>query len=153
MADVERGPEETEPLLGALLRIPYQAMMTEGVEPGLDAAGYGDVRSAHLPVVQALTWRPAGLRATELASHSRITKQSMGYLVDYLEARGYIERVPDPADGRAKVVRLTPRGWAMTRTIRDAVRRVEADWAQRVGAVRIEELRSILRDLVVALER
>jgi DNA-binding MarR family transcriptional regulator len=153
VGNVEHGPDDTEPLLGALLRVPYQAMMTEGVEPELDAAGYGDVRSAHLPVVQALTWRPAGLRATELAAHSRITKQSMGYLVDYLQARGYVERVPDPADGRAKVVRLTPRGWAMVRTIRDAVREVEADWAERVGPARIEQLRAILRDLVVALER
>ncbi len=146
-------PEETEPLLGALLRMPYQAMMADTVEPRLAAAGYGEVRSAHFPVLQALTWHAAGLRATELAAHARITKQSMGYLVDYLEARGYIERAPDPTDGRAKVVRLTSRGWAAIRTVRDAVREVESDWAVRIGVARVEQLRTILRDLVVALER
>ncbi len=152
-ARTTHGPEETEPLLGALLRMPYQAMMADTVEPRLAAAGYGEVRSAHFPVLQALTWHAAGLRATELAAHARITKQSMGYLVDYLEARGYIERAPDPTDGRAKVVRLTPRGWAAIRTVRDAVREVESDWAVRIGVARVEQLRTILRDLVVALER
>ena len=152
-ADADRGPEGTEPLLGALLRMPYQAMMAEGVEPALAAAGFGDVRSAHLPVLQALTRHPAGLRSTELAACARITKQSMGYLVDHLEAGGYVERAPDPADGRAKAVRLTPRGWAAIRAIRGAVRGAEADWGRRIGAARVEQLRAILRDLVAALER
>ena len=152
-AGIARGPEATEPLLGALLRMPYQAMMADAVEPGLTAAGYGDVRSAHFPVLQALTWCPAGLRASELAAHARITKQSMGYLVEHLEARGYIERTPDPTDGRAKVVRLTPRGWAAIETVRDAVREVEADWEGRIGVARVDQLRAILRDLVAALDR
>ena len=153
IAEAKRGADETEPLLGALLRMPYQVMMTDAVEPGLAAAGYHDIRTAHLPVLQALTWHPTGLRATELAAHSRITKQSMGYLVDHLEEHGYIERAPDPGDGRAKVVRLTPRGWEVIQLIRDAVRRVEDDWSRRIGAPRVEQLRGILRDLVEALQR
>jgi DNA-binding MarR family transcriptional regulator len=147
------GPDATDHGLGTLLRMPYQAMMAEGVEPTLAAAGYGDIRSAHLPVIQALATHPAGLRATELATYARITKQSMGYLVDHLGAGGYVERVPDPGDLRAKVVRLTSRGWAASRTIRAAVRDVEADWARRVGAARVEQLRAILGDLVAGLER
>jgi len=121
--------------------------------PALSAAGYGDIRSAHLPVVQALAVHPVGLRATELATYARITKQSMGYLVDHLGSGGYVERAPDPTDQRAKVVRLTPRGWTASRTIRDIVRGVEIDWAERVGVARVEQLRAILRDLVASLER
>jgi DNA-binding MarR family transcriptional regulator len=143
---------ETEPLLGALLRIPYQTMMVDAIEPALTAAGFADIRGAHLPALQALTWRPAGLRATELAAEARITKQSMGYLVDALEAGGYVERAPDPSDGRAKVVRLTTKGWAAVRAIRAAVRREEADWAARIGADRVALLRAILRDLAASLE-
>lgn len=153
IAAVGHGSDETDLGLGTLLRMPYQAMMTDAVEPALAAAGYGDVRSAHLPVIQALARNPAGLRATALATYARITKQSMGSLVDHLGAGGYVERVPDPTDGRAKVVRLTPRGWALSRAIRDAVRRAEADWTGHVGAARVEQLRAILRDLVAALER
>jgi DNA-binding MarR family transcriptional regulator len=142
---------ETEPLLGALLRIPYQAMMVDAVEPAL-AAGFADIRLAHLPALQALTRRPAGLRATDLAAEARITKQSMGYLVDSLEAGGYVERVPDPSDGRAKVVRLTTKGRAAVRAIRGAVRQAEADWAARIGADRVAQLRAILEDLAASLE-
>ena len=153
ITEAGRGSDETEHGLGTLLRMPYQAMMTDGVEPALAAAGYDDIRSAHLPVVQALATHPAGLRATELATYARITKQSMGSLVDHLGAGGYVERAPDPTDQRAKVVRLTPRGWTASRTIRTAVRNVEGDWARRVGAVRVEHLRMILRDLVASFER
>lgn len=47
---------------------PYQAMTTDAVEPALSSAGFGDIRSAHLPVIQALARNPAGLRATNLAA-------------------------------------------------------------------------------------
>ena len=139
--------------LGTLLRLPYQAMMTDVVEPALSSAGCGDIRSAHLPVIQALAMHPDGLRATELAAYARITKQSMGSLVDHLGRAGYVERVPDPGDLRAKVVRLTPRGWTASRNIRDAVLEVEADWAQRVGTERVALLRAILQDLVASYGR
>jgi DNA-binding MarR family transcriptional regulator len=145
--------DETERGLGTLLRMPYQVIMTEGVEPALSSAGYGDIRSAHLPVIQALARHPDGLRSTELAAYARITKQSMGYLVDYLGAGGYVERVSDPTDQRAKVVRLTPRGWAVGRQIQSAVRDVEADWARRIGAARMRQLREILQELVAGFER
>jgi DNA-binding MarR family transcriptional regulator len=153
ITEARERPDEPELGLGTLLRMPYQAMMTEAVEPALAAAGYGDIRSAHLPVIQALATNPDGLRATELAAYARITKQSMGYLVDYLGAGGYVERAPDPTDQRAKVVRLTPRGWLASRQIRAAVRDVEGDWGRRVGAARVEHLRAILLDLVASLGR
>ena len=141
----------TEFGLGTLLRMPYQVMITETVEPALAAAGFGEIRSAHLPVIRALASNPDGLRATELAMYARITKQSVGYLVDHLSAGGYVERVPDPTDQRAKMVRLTPRGWTAGRKILATVREVEADWAQRVGAARMTCLREILQDLVTSL--
>ena len=143
----------TEHGLGTLLRIPYQVMMADGVEPALAAAGYGDVRSAHLPVIQALATNLSGLRSTELAAYARITKQSMGYLVDHLNAGGYVERVPDPSDQRAKVVCLTPRGRALSRTIRAAVRDVEAAWAERIGGTQMQQLRAALQELVASFKR
>jgi DNA-binding MarR family transcriptional regulator len=144
---------EAERGLGTLLRMPYQALMTQAVEPGLAAAGFGDVRSAHLPVIQALARHPEGLRSTELAAYARMTKQSMGYLVDHLSTGGYVERVPDPTDQRAKVVRLTDRGHLVSRTIQKTVREAEAAWADRIGQERMRHLREILQDLVATLER
>jgi DNA-binding MarR family transcriptional regulator len=142
----------TEHGLGTLLRIAYQVMMADGVEPALATAGYGDIRSAHLPVIQALATNLAGLRATELATRARITKQSMGYLVDHLNAGGYVERLPDPSDQRAKVVSLTPRGLELSRTIRTAVRDVETAWAERVGDTQMQQLRAALQGLVASFQ-
>jgi hypothetical protein len=61
---------------------------------GMVAAGFEDVRPAHYAVLRHL--RPEGSRVTELAEEARMTKQSMGELVVYLERRGYVERLPDP---------------------------------------------------------
>ena len=111
IAESSQERHNTQLGLGTLLRMPYQAMMADGVEPALSAAGFGDIRAAHLPVIQALAMNPEGMRSTTLASYARMTKQSMGYLVHHLSEGGYVERAPDPGDLRAKVIRLTPRGW------------------------------------------
>src|SRR5262249_24550754 len=87
---------------------------------------------------------PEGSRLTTLARSARITKQSMSALVDHLEAAGYVERAPDPDDARASRVHLTARRRAFRRAIRAFVRGVEADWAERIGARRFEELRTAL---------
>ncbi|MEZ4500088.1 MAG: MarR family winged helix-turn-helix transcriptional regulator [Thermomicrobiales bacterium] len=145
---LRRGEHATLHGLGTLLRMPYQAMVSGAVEPALAMAGFGDVRAAHLPVIQALAMNPEGLRSTELATYARITKQSMGYLVDHLSTSGYVERVPDPGDQRAKVVRLTPTGWQVSQTIRSTVLGVEAAWAEQIGPDRMKQLKAILRDLV-----
>ena len=100
--------------------------------------------------MRALWDQPEGARATELAAAARITKQSMGAIVDQLEQRGYGERVDDPRDSRAKLVRLTKRGRDAGRLMRATVRRVEADWGRRVGTARLEALRETLRDLVAS---
>ena len=150
--EAEIGPEHAMPLLGALLRKPYQVLVGDGIEPALASAGYGDIRSAHFPVLHALTANPRGLRSTDLAAYARITKQSMGYLVDHLVEGGYVERVQDRGDGRAKVVRLTERGWELSQAIRDAVRQVEDDWSNRIGPDRVEHLRQILCDLTASFE-
>ena len=136
-------------MIGALLRIPREAAITRVVE-GLAAAGFGDVRPAHFTVFQHMP--PEGVRLTALAEAALLTKQSMGYLVDDLEAHGYVERVPDATDRRAKVVRLTARGRAVDTTVRAVIQRVEADWAARLGEGEYRDLTRLLRKLIALLE-
>ncbi len=150
MDSVQPNERDDEMMLGALLRVSHSALMNI-VEPGLVAAGYADVRATHSPVVQPLSLRPKGMWASELAANARMTKPSIGYLIEYLEQRGYVERVPDPSDGRAQLVRLTPRGWEMAKTMRRLVRQVEAQWAELIGTEQVEELRHCLQALVAAL--
>jgi DNA-binding MarR family transcriptional regulator len=91
------------------------------------------------------------MRASELAALAGMTKPSIGYLIDYLEQRGYVERIPQPSDGRAQLVRLTARGWEMSQTGRRLVRQADARWADLIGQEAVEELRQRLQQLVAAL--
>ena len=134
--------------LPPLLRIPYQAFIGQ-LHEELAAAGYPEIRPAHGVVFQYLS--AEGSRVTELAERSQLSKQWMGSLVDDLEARGYVERTPDPTDARAKVVRLTDRGRALLGAAEHISRRIEAEWAERVGERCLQQLRRQLTNIILGL--
>jgi DNA-binding MarR family transcriptional regulator len=140
---------EDRRLIGALLRIPREAALRQALA-GLEAGGFGDVRPAHFTVFQHLP--PEGMRLTALADAALMTKQSMGYLVDDLEALGYVERVSDPADRRAKLVRLTSRGRQVDDTVRAVIHEIEADWSTGLGEENYQQLLHLLRALIALLE-
>ena len=135
-------------LIGALVAITSDALRQQARER-LAAAGFEDVRPAH-DVVFALL-RAEGDRIVELAKRAQMTKQAMGYLITYLEEHDYLERMPDPADGRAQIVRRTKRGWAFQRAARQVVQEIQTEWAERFGVERMQQLIELLRDLVKLL--
>jgi DNA-binding MarR family transcriptional regulator len=73
-----------------------------------------------------------------------MTKQSVGEVASELEQRGYLERVPDPNDGRAKIIRLTERGREAQALGREIIDEIEQQWAERFGAERVAALRDAL---------
>src|SRR2546430_17380000 len=87
---------------------------------------------------------PGGSRLTDLAAAARMTKQSMGALVDQLEAARYLTRVRDRDDARVKAIHLTARGRQAVTAIADLGARIEAEWAKTIGQRRLEELREAL---------
>src|SRR3712207_4666682 len=91
-----------------------QAAATE-LHGRLAAAGHGDIREGHGCVFGFI--EPEGSRLTSLAERSGLTKQAVGEAVDDLQRLGYVERVPDPSDGRAKLVRLTEKGASVERLV------------------------------------
>lgn len=107
--------------------------------------GYPDVRLAHSALFAHIDVE--GTRSSELAERGGMTKQGMGQLVADLEKKGYVERVEDPADGRAKLVRLTKKGWRHVRDAREIIGKIEEAYALRLGGRRLETLRAILKDL------
>jgi DNA-binding MarR family transcriptional regulator len=130
--------------IGLLLFVPYRAMEAR-VFAGLAAAGFDDFTPAQARVFQRIA--PSGSRLTDLAAQAGITKQSAGFLVDQLERAGYVERVPDPEDGRARLVRIAERGARSVEESRAIVTQVEAEWADHLGERRMVQLREILDDL------
>jgi DNA-binding MarR family transcriptional regulator len=119
--------------------------MNEQLFERVAAAGFSDVRIAHTAVFQHL--RDAGSRITELAERAQLTKPTVVYLVNDLEAMGYVERIPDPGDGRAKLVRLTERGLAAREAGRAAIVEIETEWGAALGEERLAELRGLLLEL------
>lgn len=132
------------PNLGILLRDPFQEVVRR-VSAGLADAGFDDLRPAHTAVFQHI--EAGGSRLTDLAERAQITKQSMGYLVDHLEQRGYLERRPDPTDRRAALISLTDRGWEQVRAALRIIAEIEEDWASGLGRPRMQQLRELLGDL------
>src|SRR5690349_5975456 len=146
MPDPVDDPRHTAALLQLAHRA-YVARVTDAVR----AAGHPDVRPAHGGNVFAHL-RAEGSRLSELADRAGIADQSASYLVDYLVAHGYLERVPDPTDARAKLIRRTERGWDVERVGEAAIARIEAAAARRLGPARLRALRGLLAELVAALE-
>ena len=138
-------------LIGELLRVPAQAVVRH-VHRAFVSAGHGSLRPAHMSILQHIDHPPGGTRVTELAERAQMTKQSMGQLVADMEAGGYVERVADPTDGRARIVRLTDRGWSSHEDAGEIVKRLEAEWAAKLGGQRFDELRVLLKDLIATLE-
>ena len=132
------------PLLGALLRLASQAM-TERFNRWIESSEFAGIQPAHSAAIQPLWEAHDGARITALARASRITKQSMSALIADLEAAGYVERVDDPDDARASRVRLTTHGRAYGRAVRAFARNIETEWAEQIGAQRVEELRATLQ--------
>ena len=136
----EQAPARRRNLMTLFLRAAHA--ITGQLTVRLAELGYDDLRPADSRVFENLD--PDGTRITELAARAQMTQQSMSELVAGLEARGYVERAPDPADRRARVVRLAPRGRAMLRAALPIIGEIEAAWLRGMGRAAGPDLRSAL---------
>ena len=140
------GPNNTpRPLpLHGLLEFALDAIVEE-FRGELAQSEFSDIRPAHGCVFRYMSKR--GLRLTEIAERANVTKQSAGEVVDYLVARGYVERIPDPDDRRAKLVHLTEEGRAAQAYGFRLLAEIEKRWGERYGAERIAGLRAMLEEI------
>ncbi len=109
------------------------------------------IRLAHTAVFPHLD--TAGIRPTALARRMGVTKQAVGPLLDDLVAWGMIQRIPDPADGRALLVALTPRGGAALLDGLRVLRGVEGQLRAELGEERVDELHRSLTACMDLLDR
>jgi DNA-binding MarR family transcriptional regulator len=117
----------------------------------LSEQGYGDLRPMHLLVIERLFISEA--RATELAEAIGLTKQATGQILDRMDELGYVQRVPDPSDGRAKVLQLTERGQRAAQTLRLIADENEGKMLAALGQTRYGQLRAALGSLITARQR
>ncbi|HYI60073.1 MAG TPA: MarR family transcriptional regulator [Microlunatus sp.] len=107
--------------------------------------GHTDIRPAHAAVFQFLD--DTGTTVSTLAARAQITKQAMAELVAHLEQLGYVIRVPDPSDRRAKLVLPTDRGLEVFGLAQRMVPEIHRRVAQLLGDQRLASLRQDLRTI------
>lgn len=132
------------PFLGALMRHSWQWVWAQ-IIAGVTAAGYDDITAAHIGMFR----HPSldGHRPTELADQLQITKQSVNDLLGHLERAGYITRQPEPADKRARVIRLTAKGHRLEQTVRDHAQAANRQIEELLGTRRYTQLVNGLQEL------
>jgi DNA-binding MarR family transcriptional regulator len=111
-----------------------------------DAAGFDGFHQVHLNVLRHIDLRQ-GTRIVDLAARAGVTKGAMGQLVEECARLGLVELVPDPADGRAKIVSYSKRGRAFMTVTRRSAKRIEADFSTLLGSEQYAMLRRALTEL------
>jgi DNA-binding MarR family transcriptional regulator len=130
------------------MRVIWQ-WVRDQIYSGVVAAGYDDLNAAHVGL-----WRYPGLdglRPSQLADQAGIAKQSVNDLLGHLEGYGYLERVPDSVDGRARVIRLTSKGRRLEQTIHAEAGAAELQIAEILGPRRFAQLQNSLELLTKQL--
>jgi DNA-binding MarR family transcriptional regulator len=130
--------------LALLCFYPHRAMEARLLAT-LTAEGYDDLTLAQARVAARIG--PSGTRLTDLAAQALVTKQTAGHLVDQLERAGYVRRVPDPTDARARLVQIAERGRELVAVARRVEAEVEAEWTAYLGEETADQLRVALTRL------
>ena len=123
--------------------------MADAIQTRLTADGFADLRFADGFVFQHLVGGPVTIGV--LAERLAVTQQAASKSVVDLERRGYVERMPDPQDARARRVALTARGQAAIERARRHREALVGELAERVGERRVEAARRLLLDVVADL--
>ncbi len=123
-----------------------RAVYGSAIRAGLAGAGFDDVprNGSFLMGGMARTGAPLGTIIEDLG----VSKQAAGQLVDTLVARGYLDRSVDTGDRRRLTITLTERGRAVAGVVRDAVDRVDAELAARIGPAAVAQARVALAALI-----
>jgi DNA-binding MarR family transcriptional regulator len=137
--------QQLNPDLGVLTARLEGALQGELFER-LAEQGHPELHPRHSAVLAYLD--EDGIRATDLARITGRDKQTIGRIVDELEALGYVERRPDPRDRRAKLIFPTARGLDQVQLGDEIIAGIEARLANEIGARTYAEFRDVLRGVV-----
>jgi len=138
-----------EPTVPALVQL-VAASGAPHLRAAFAAAGLDGIRPAQSVALVPLI--AGGLHASDLADRLGVTRQAVAQAVAALERHGYVNRVPDPADARARIIELTPRGRQALRVMRSSALDLEKRWQAILGERQLAQLRKTLTVLLSAEE-
>jgi DNA-binding MarR family transcriptional regulator len=132
---------DEQPSTAVLMFIAHRAT-EHRVMQRIAEVGAGDITLAQARLLQRLA--PEPMRLTDLADQAGVTKQTAGGLVDQLEAAGYLRRVPDPSDGRARLVTLSDYAVELCEVAAREVEVIESEWREYLGDKQFDAMRAAL---------
>jgi DNA-binding MarR family transcriptional regulator len=135
-------PSPAEATAFSALVLTLAGELVQGIHQRVLDAGFTDLRPTHGFAFTRIAY--GGATAGDLAEHLGVTKQAAAQLVDELVRKGYVERTPHPTDARARLLRLTERGWACTRAADVAAAATVAPFRETLGG---ERFSALVRDL------
>lgn len=123
----------------------------EAIGRAREAAGDERIRVAHTTLFPHIPFD--GIRLTQLAERVGVTKQAVAQLVDELEEMGVVERVADPSDGRAKLIRFSERGREGLEHGLGLLGELEGELAAAVGPKRLADAHRTLLAILAVLDK
>ncbi len=113
--------------------------------------GYKGLKLSFSTVMSNMSF--GGTRLVDIAEINGMTKQAIGQIANEIEELGYIKRVPDPHDGRAKNLVFTDLGAQLIQDSIVAVEEVKQEFSQLIGEQKIDQLESLITELEIAIKR
>ena len=141
-----RAPRATRDNLGFLLAKAAQRW-NEFLAERFAREGFPEVRPSYGSLLVPL-FEEDGLRMSDLAARARLSKQTMTTMVRLLEREGLARREPDPRDGRASRVYLTPRSRAFQPVVERALAELDALVENRLSPDDLDRLRAMLKGVM-----
>jgi DNA-binding MarR family transcriptional regulator len=144
MSTRQESPDEPRTGILGRMRSIERAVHRE-MQEQLAHGGYPRVRIPHIALLAHMT--TSGRRLTEFAELMQVTKSAVSQLASDLERQGLVERVPDPTDGRAALIRATSAADQGFRIARKRLAEIEREWERQIGPDRLAELEATLEEL------
>ena len=149
MSGVTGGPDDVvddaqQVDLGLSMFISYR-YMEDRIFRTLQEAGFADWTLPQVRVFQRVA--PDGSRLTDLAAQAQMSKQSASVFIDQLVNLGYVKRIPDPSDGRARLIVIEERGRRAAELARTTSAEILAEWSAYLGTRNFVLLKQILDQL------
>ncbi|WP_049793771.1 MarR family winged helix-turn-helix transcriptional regulator [Hoyosella subflava] len=111
----------------------------------LEAGDPPHPRGGFMRLLQMIPER--GIRITDLAALSGMTKQSLGEFVNAMEEDGLVVSEKLPSDRRVRVVVRTADGERVAREVSARIAAVERAWRKEAGPERYDTMKAVLYDL------
>jgi DNA-binding MarR family transcriptional regulator len=131
-----------------LYRLLMRASRAEAAETlaRINRRGHADITLTDTNLLSNLDTE--GTTISALARRGGVTRQAAGQQLTALERAGYVERRPDPTDGRAVLIGQTKKGQLLLRDAIEVVSALEAEYAEHLGTDRLAALKDSLAALV-----